>query len=1114
MIEEIKRKQSIASNPEYSIWTSASAGSGKTTVLVKRLLRMLLSGIQPSKILCITFTNTGAVEMRNRINSRLARWLSLDDKELEEEIVSLEGDYTNINEKVKRARTLFAKILDYSNDFKILTIHSFCQQIIKRFPLEANIIPNFKIADEIASSELLLQAKDELLKINNPEVKEAVKYVFTYVNEDQFINLLQQTIGQKDNLLYLKSKFNTTEGVINEIRKSFDLKLEDNIEALENDFLSKLDLSIFNDELINDIENIGKQTDLKFIRFFKKEFNLNEYILLFLTQENKMRTKVLTNDVIKNFPQLTDFSEFEALRVFDFIEKRNNLINFEFTANFLRLVYCIFDIYSALKKDAGYLDYSDLIFETDRLLNDSKYKNLNGENPYSNWINYKLDEGIDHLLIDEAQDTSPIQWDIVRSITEEFFSGYGQKENLNRTIFVVGDEKQSIFSFQGADPSNFHLILKEYEKKINDCGKKFENIFLETSFRSLKSILSITDEIFKEPFRKNAISKLQNIIKHNIVRQDGLGKVEIWPLVENDIKKPEKTEEIPNWEINYLEEIELTNKQKLAETISKEVNTWFQKGKIIFSRKDRVFRPLKYSDIMILVKKRDKDFINYLIRQFNKYNIPTMGNDRFNLSESIISQDIISLCKFVLFNEDDLNLANIIKSPILSMTEGDLYKLCKYKNENNCSLWSALCNNEFLNDLIEKSQILTPYEFLFYLFETKNIRKKFKERFLYLADEVLNEILNIANDYEKNHNNATLLSFIEFLEKSDLEIKRDMDQSANEIKIITVHSSKGMESPIIILPDTNHTLGQIQKIDSVLDYKIDGCDFTLPILTKEKTIFTENLVKERIKKDAEEEYLRLLYVAITRAENELYVCDCKKKSINENCWYEILRQSINNTNPKTRKSENFKEDILYIGDEDKFDNSQKTEINSIEIQDEINSIIPIILQSKDSKEESKIINPSLYYAENIISKPHEESINIQKGKLVHKLLEILPEAKEKEKIADIYLKNSQYKNEIKDTVFNILDKFKHLFEKNSKAEVAVFGKIGNDIISGQIDRLTITEDKVFIIDYKNTNYLPKQVPEKYKKQLELYKILLEKIYPDKIIECYILWTSFGKIEKL
>lgn len=1127
-MNEVKTKQNIASDPNKSIWVGASAGSGKTTVLVKRLLRMFLQGIEPSKILCITFTNTGAIQMKNRVNEKLAQWSMLSDDKLKDEIIELEGDSVNIEKKVKVARTLFAKILDCSNDFKILTIHSFCQQIIKRFPLEANIIPNFQIADDIVAQELLFKAKDELLKYDNLELKKAIEYVFTYKNEDQFLDLLKKAIEKKDDFLYLQNKFNSTNGVIEEIAKIFKVKSDWTFEELKKDFLNNIDLSFYSDDILEIIEGCGGVSDLEFVNFFRKDFDLDKYISLFLKKnDNAIKVRILTKKVFEKIPELAEILDNEAKRVFDYKQKVLNFANFKFTANFLKILYSIFDIYSALKKDAGYLDYSDLIIETDKLLNNNKYKNTDGENYYSSWINYKLDEGIDHLLIDEAQDTSLIQWDIVKSITEEFFSGYGSKENLSRTIFVVGDEKQSIFSFQGADPEAFDLTLKNYEKKINECGKFFEVINLNTSFRSVKSVLNVVDKVFEEPSRQKSISKMPEKIIHNIVRKDCLGKVEVWPLINLEKKETDKVEPIANWDIlaKYNEDIELTAKQKLAEIIAKKINSWFENGKVIYSRSDKKFRNLKYSDIMILVKRRDKDFINYLIRQFNKYNIPTMGNDRFKLAENIISQDIISLCKFLIFNNDDLSLANIIKSPILNLSEDDLYNLCDYKNTKNITLWQAFqelnINNskEFLEDLLEKSKILTTYEFLFYLFETKKIRQKIKERFLYLADEVISEILNIANNYEKDHINSTLLSFIDFLENSNFEIKRDLDQSANEIKIITIHSSKGLESPIIILPDTNHTNAVINKTDNLMSYMEDGVDYKLPILQQEKSNFIENKVKLQIKEKSKNEYYRLLYVAMTRAENELYICDIENSSTpNEENWYSLIKRAVENMNPQKKTDINFKDtEILYIGEDDIFEKKEENAKNEKENL-KVDEIIKILSKETKENNETKIINPSTYYSENTINKPYENSTNIENGKLVHKLLEILPDIDKKDwnNIIEIYLKDKTEKEKIKNIVLNILNnqEFSFLFENNSKAEVPIFGKIDNDIISGQIDRLTITDDKIYIVDYKNTNYLPNKVPEKYKKQLELYKTLIQKIYSDKTIQCYILWTSFGKIEKI
>ena len=1144
-MQEVQKKQGIASNPEYSIWTSASAGSGKTTVLTKRLLRMFLAGIQPSKILCITFTNTGSAEMRNRINSKLAEWTILEDSKLEKEIIDLEeGNTSNIKEKMKIARSLFAKILDYSNDFKILTIHSFCQQIIKRFPLEANIIPNFKIADEITSAEILLEAKDELLKVDDEDIKNAIKYVFTYKNEDDFLDILKDMIEKKDNLLYLKSRFFTVSGVLNEIKKIFCIDKNQSFESLEKDFLCNSDFSVISDELLESVESTGKKTDIEFVSKIKSFLknpsseNLDMYLSIFLVKAGTIRGTIITKDIAEKFPELFEFVENEAQRAFKLHEAKNNLINFEFTSAFLKITYYLFDIYSKIKKENGYLDYSDLIFETSKLLNDTKYKNLDGENPYSSWINYKLDEGIDHLLIDEAQDTSPIQWDIVKSITAEFFVGYGQKGETNRTIFVVGDEKQSIFSFQGAEPKNFNIMLNYYQRIVEECGKKFENIYLETSFRSLKSVLQVADEVFSDPLRKEAISKLQKSIKHNVIRSDGLGKVEIWPLVEPQKDDEEDMEDTSNkkkkvvvpedWKIGYEDRIKLTARQKLAENIANKIESWFENGKVIYSRKDKCFRNIKYSDIMILVKNRNDDFINHLIRQFNRKGIRSMGNDKFKLMDNIISQDIISLCKFVLFNEDDLSLANILKSPFLNMNEDDLYFLCKYKNENKCSLWRAINENEkyqrenkILFDIIEKNKEFSLYQFFFYVFETIGMRKNFKERFIYVADDVINEFLSNANTYEKSHNNSTLLNFIYFLENSNLEIKRDIEQSSNEIKIMTVHSSKGLESPIVILPDTNHTTRVIKKINEVLTYKECGNDYMIPLLQKEKTTILEN-VKNNMKFETEEEYLRLLYVAITRAENELYVCDYKKgEKPKENSWYSLLEQAVKNIGAKSKNDRILGDNVLYIGDDDAFDKSMTVSSASgknILNKGEIDDVVSTIKINEKRDDEIKIINPSTYYSENNFKTPVEDTKNMENGKVVHKLLEILPTADKDDwnKILNIYLSKNEDAEHIKNIVLEVLNNkdFSFLFDKNSKAEVPVFGKIGDDIISGQIDRLSIVDDVVYLVDYKNTNVLPKYVPQKYVKQLELYKKVLEKIYLDKIIKTYILWTSFGKIEEV
>ncbi len=1145
LIDEVEIQQNKASNPEYSIWTSASAGSGKTTVLVKRLLRMLLNNVEPSKILCITFTKTGDTTMRNKINQKLASWTVMDDDALKQEIINLD-EKENIEKKLKIARTLFAKILDNSNSFKILTIHAFCQQIIKRFPLEAGIIPNFQILDENASLELLMQAKKELLKTNNEEIKKSIEYIFTNINEDNFIKLLQLANDQKNNFIYLKDRFFTINGIIDELRKIFKINENDTVELIEDDFYNNTDFSLVGTGIWEILSNEGKQFDQKFAKSLSDYKNdkslIYEYMLCFLKDNLEITSRLLSVGMQKNFPELKEFVSKEAERSYKTYEYLANLKNFEFTKAFLNIIYYIFEVYSFLKKQNGYLDYNDLIIETNSLLNNSSFKNITGDNCFSSWINYKLDEGIDHILIDEAQDTSPIQWNIVKSITEEFFSGQGQKEDINRTIFVVGDEKQSIFSFQGAEPDIFNITLKDYKYKIEQCGKKFDNIFLNASFRSLQSVLNLVDNVYAEPCRRVAITKLVDKITHQFVRKESVGKVEVWPLIGEEIeeekeknKKENKEEKkdkksLEDWQINYVDVVEKTNEQKLAETIANEVSEWFRNEKMICDRETKKYRKIKYGDIMILIRSRtNKDFINYLIREFSKRNIPTMGNDRFDLLDNIVSQDIISLLNFLIFNEDDLSLANIIKSPFLNLLEEDLYTLCDYKNNNNCSLWYAFQKNEkyknetkFLADIIEKSKNISIYELLLYIFEIKNTKKLFKQRFPYITDEIFSEFLNLANEYEKSHNDSTILNFISFLENNDLKIKRDMAQKTNEIRIMTTHLSKGLESPIVIMPQTNHVSSSIYKIDNILRYKEDGNDYYMPIIKKEKSRLIEK-IKDDMKNKVEEEYLRLLYVAMTRAENELYICDFKKgKKAVENSWYSILLNTIqNNEDVKTRQSKYIDGDILYIGEEDRYNNGKND--NEIIVEqdnkndEKINEIMSTFTKNKEEENEINIINPSIYYQENSIKSPIQNNENLENGKLVHKLLEILPDIDNEEwnDIFEIYLKNSNNKAKIKNMVLDILNnkEFSFLFSSNSKAEVPIFGKIDEkNIVSGKIDRLSIIDDVIYIVDYKNTNYLYKQVPEKYKMQLELYKKILQKIYKDKIIKCYILWTSFGKIE--
>jgi len=1114
----ILQNQQLASNPEYSIWVAASAGSGKTTVLVNRLIRLLLSGICPSKILCITFTKTAAAEMRNRINSGLLNWVSVDEEKLIRQLEKLTGAKPD-KETILNARTLFAKVVDRMDELKIMTIHSFCQQLLKKFPLEAGIVPNFEVIDEIQSQELLLDARKQLiLNTSNTLVQDAIKTIAIQTNELGFIDLLSEFLNKRDNILYGLDHYGL-DGLIKNILQELNISSDEKSENIIEDFVNEFD--DYKDELKKALEVIMENEEEKIKEHFsitfpiwlnasriEKKLIIKDYVLLYLTLRDQPRKTLITKKFAEKFPEIAESLHEEQTRVFLFSEKLKSLKISQLTQSLLIVGNEILNIYKNLKISNGLLDYNDLILLTNKLLTSSGN---------AAWISYKLDQGIDHLLLDEAQDTSPYQWQIVNTIASEFFSGLGRTED-KRTLFIVGDEKQSIFGFQGAEPKMFNTV-HNYYKEITE-NNNFKTIALENSFRSLPNILKFVDKVFEDPERKNAISFSENNIQHNAIRSDYPGKVELWPLFKNTEEKKEES----GWQLYFEQDIELTNIEKLANHIAETIQDWIENKKLIQDVKGKV-RVLKYSDIMILLKNRTNNLINYLIRAFNKYKIPVAGADRMVLTQEILIQDLIALANFTLFPNDNLNLANIIKSPILNLNEEDLFKLSTYRNEK--TLWESLKENtdysetfEYLSDLIEKSKELTPYEFFFYILETQNGREKIVSRFTETAHDLLDEFLSVATSFEEKHT-AALNDFIYYLNNNLIQIKRDMEEVGNEIRIMTIHASKGLQAPVVILPDTFHSSQRISKSPRIL-WK-EHNDILLPFWNGDMENNNELILELKDNEKAEDykEYLRLLYVALTRARDELYIAGWDISKANKDSWYNVLSESIKEIGQEKENGFIFGKNI-----------SGKIDIIEKEEQENLDEIQKLLEEFKSTtdlpKQVLKIINPSqLYSHTNNDITPTRIPLQIIKGQAVHKLLEILPnsEGQDREKIANYYLENSfnelnkTEKEKIKNNVLNILNNepFKYFFTETSKAEVPIVGEIDGNIISGTIDRLVIEENKIIIIDYKNTEKLPKaenDIPINYREQLKLYKQIIEKIYPDKTIECYILWTSFCELTKI
>lgn len=1035
LLAEITKKQQTAAHPLNSVWVSASAGSGKTKVLTDRVLNLLLTGTAPEKLLCLTFTKAAAAEMANRITSTLKSWAIQTDDDLVQLLKELGGFYPS-DEIIKTARSLFVKVLETPGGLKIMTIHSFCQSILKRFPIEARISPQFEVIDEVKSHNLMHQAVNE-----------------TFLD----VRLKQQTSILSD---YLYDKA---------IKNIFDMILQ-NQSVLEERLINKENNTLKNN--LKTYLGIKKYNSKKEI--IEEHFNLEEF--------NKLKSLYLTQkDTIKKAQE----KDPKAYLMYDTVNNLKSHQLTEVTLALIGLIQHILKKYKNLKKEESFLDYSDLVSIT---------KNLLKKSGMADWVLFKLDGGIDHILIDEAQDTNPEQWEIIRLITEEFFSGLGRETEHVRTIFAVGDKKQSIYSFQGADPDEFERMHSYFKNKVQTSEKRFETVPLNMSFRSTDAVLRLVNLLLENPKARTGLLNKDEEAIHIPFRAQDAGLVEIWPL-----EQPAEKENILNWsfpETNKAPSAVTLLAQKIATKIKHMI------GHEILESKGRLIEP---GDIMILVRRRNK-IVSELVRALKEKNIPVAGVDRIILTEHIAVQDLISVARFALLPEDDLNLASLLKSPLFKLSEEDLFELA-YNREKN-SLYSIVQKKKpdiakKLNQILNQADKMPVFEFFSYLLGPLNGRIDFISRLGEEVNEALDEFLSLTLNFETTEI-PSLQNFLKWISNRKVEIKRDLDQSGiNAVRIMTVHASKGLQGNIVFLPDTRSVP---KSKDTFLWTKNN-----LPIWVASSQLKTPLIddIYDNLDSLQLQEYNRLLYVAITRAKDRLYITgwdNRKTKNPSKSNWYDLILSSL----PPEIQAD--KDGIIRLTSPQLKDVKKE----NIPTQKKQEVVLPDFVFKNAPIEGplSKPLMPSKLDDE--ISETHsvlgqDRTYALKRGTFIHQMLQYLPEI-DKEKRKEVALKLKPKEIEIPDNLFDIFEKseFKHLFSSTSQAEVPIVGILDGQVISGQIDRLAIYDNDIYLIDFKSNQYVPQsieEVPIPYQKQMKTYKRLLNQIFPDKVIHTYLLWTE-------
>ena len=1111
--------QRMASNPQESIWVDASAGTGKTKVLTDRVLRFLLEGVQPGKILCLTYTKAAAAEMLSRIQTRLSSWATCAEPILQAELTALKGEEPQAHQ-LKKARRLFYDLIDDPYGLRILTIHSFCQQILTKFPSEAGLASGFTLIDDAERQSLLESCFDRFLEklAKDPQLKSAFETVQMYYTPSVLIESLHDT------LLDAKLRQNLADFDLQEYQERLTRHMDLKATSLEQIFIIDRDQYCaaqhillqggLQDQKAGALIGTLLQQEPNALQGFKA---LNYLKPLFLTATGEIRKRIVSKKLLDQHPWLELFFAAEAETLMLAIEEEKKHICLGVSSALVHLAQTFLALYQKLKAERHVLDFEDLIDKTAGLLQ---------QQDGISWVLYKLDGGIDHLLVDEAQDSSPSQWQIMTLLASDFFSGQ-TRSGPNRTLFVVGDRKQSIYSFQGAEPDLFHHLKDAFAAQVQAAVKKWQHLTLNVSFRSAQAILDVVDATFKPAGLE--------MEPHQSFRSLDGGTVELWPLcsvaslAEEDLIEDRNTE-TPLNEADSLhsDSHHLSATKQLANLIAQNIATQLRQN-FYLSAKGRAVRP---NDYLILVQRRST-LMYQIIRALKKQNVPVAGPDRFILNDHIAVQDLVALGNFVTHIEDDYALACALKSPLFNFDDQDLLALAPRREKY--TLWSVLKKRqdenpryqktyETLARLINQAPHLTPYSFYHKVLTHLNGRQSFFARLGTEVEDVLNEFLNQAFIYSKtisiksaSGNGGHLQGFLSYLECVRPEIKRDFSSGLLQaVRIMTAHGAKGLQAPIVYLPDTTRTPSQLPLIlwsneERALPLWRAPAKQSCALVQEQKNLDKAKLMAE---------YDRLLYVAMTRAEDILVVCGYENdRTTSEECWYEKIRLGLLSLGAPLKDKTGCEPSQCHI-----YTLPQQRDIPATQQQPPQPAYHAVPFWLKDpvklELESSDPLSPSqaILYVQAVNDESPLDITQgsfLQTGTYVHKLLEVLPDLdpevwdQTQQHFARLY--NTPEETEVNQAVFQILKDpaFQDIFSRHSHAEVAVAGTVAGQAFSGQIDRLIFNGKEIRLIDFKSNHDIPpslEHVPKEYQMQLMIYQNLLAACYPEHNITCEIIWV--------
>ncbi len=1116
-----------AVRPGDNIWLSASAGTGKTQVLTARVIRLLLEeNVEPENLLCITFTKAGAAEMAERINRLLASWVQADDELLFHDLDAIGAQANRDSPQVRqRASQLFAKVLDApGGGLQIMTIHSFCQSLLGSFPEEAGLVPGFKPIEGPEQQELLRQALSSMVMAaeaaHDQELIRSLQSLSLTMGEDAALKFLHKCAAVPEVMAEIPEGQGATVWARRLAEISFDKPVETMLEAaLADEQIDRVAIRSIAEQ------NLAWGKSNPDSRGGKRAQVIYDWLAMDATRRATHFAALhgcwskADGDPLVASKGSTPLDDAYAALALELFAWTNGLMQQIARAAYAdRLAGALLvgkrfaHFYADAKHERGVIDFDDMIRKTADLL---------GKSNMAEWVRYKLDRQIDHILVDEAQDTNKAQWDIIDALSDDFYSGLGRKPELVRTIFSVGDFKQAIYGFQGTAPEHYRNAGDMFEAKIEAAGQTLERLALSQSFRSTAPVLEFVNAVVETIGAENF--GISDEIEEHYSQKTAVGLVELLQPVAAGANDEGAANDNGDDEESWITD----EKRRLAEKLADQAKALIDERPWLASQ-DRYLEP---GDIMFLLRSRG-ELASLLVAQLHERNVPVAGIDRLRLAQPLVVQDLLAVIRFVLQPEDDLSLACILMSPIIGWTQDDLLKF-GYRGSRKIGLWQHLREQPdiaddiaLLRNVLDAADYVTVYDFLEDILSGPiSARRKFVARLGSEALVPIEEMLNTALQFQQQQGGG-LQSFLGWFDRGDIEIKREGVGGAKEVRVMTVHGAKGLQAPVVILADTTSDPGA--KPDRSSELLVDDGKRVplLPIRSSEQSGHLLEVVEKQKQRELQE-HRRLLYVAMTRAEERLIMGGSlgprRRGAAPSDSWYTALESGMQALGCNWESDARWGQVIRHVGAEGA---TGRPEADVKAIVESIGTAIEppawLFAPAPQESRPPRPLAPSRLDDDDYGDAPASLVLRAaaERGKLLHGLFERVTDAGSLE-AAGRWLEST-----VRDPAINtqkLLDaaravianpEWTAFFSPAARAEVPLAAVVGDTVITGRVDRLVIEPGLVRLVDFKTGRSVPADengVNVPFLRQMAHYVAALETIFPGSKVEASLLFTHAPKL---